>query len=78
MKHHELNAVTGILPGGVSGDLINMKDGSRKNTHAVDYNKFFVKQRTPHIYPLLKAHKLAFADLKEVNPDEVCEKFLPD
>ena len=74
VKRHELIAVTGMLPGGVSGDLINMKDGSRKDAHAVDYNEFFAKQRTPHIYPLLKAHKLALADLIEVKPDEVCEK----
>ena len=31
----ELTAVTGVLPGGVSGKL-KKKDGTRKDTHAID------------------------------------------
>ena len=57
IDRNELASVTGLLPGGVSGKL-KKKDGSRKYTHAIDSNEFFVKQQTPYIYPLLKAHKL--------------------
>ena len=41
-------------------------DGTRKDTRAIDSNEFFVKQPTPYIYPLLKAHKLNLAELKQV------------
>ena len=69
----ELTAVTGILPGGVNGKL-KKKDGTRKDTHAIDINKYFAKQVTPYVYPLLKAHKLKLEDLKLVKPNEVSEK----
>ena len=30
----------------------------------LDSNEYFVKQPTPYVYPLLKAHKLKLDDLK--------------
>ena len=69
----ELTAVTGVLPGGVSGKL-KKKDGTRKDTHAIDSNEYFAKQSTPYVYPLLKAHKLNLDELKKVKPHEVSEK----
>ena len=73
IERNELIAVTGILPGGANGVLKN-KDGSRKDTRAIDSNECFVKQPTPYVYPLLKAHKLSIEELKNVKPDEVSQK----
>ena len=70
----ELTAVTGILPGGVSGELVNSKTGQRKDTRAIDSNELFTEQSTPYVYPLLKAHKLTLDELKNVKPDEVSLK----
>ena len=70
----ELTAVTGILPGGVSGELVNNKTGQRKDTRAIDSNELFTEQSTPYVYPLLKAHKLTLDKLKNVKPDEVSLK----
>ena len=57
INRSELTAVTGILPGGANGKL-KKNDGTRKDTRAIDSNEYFVKQPTPYVYPLLKAHKL--------------------
>ena len=73
IDRNELTAVTGVLPGGVSGKLTK-RDGTRKDTHAIDYNEYFAKQLTPYVYPLLKAHKLKLEDLKKVKPEEVSTK----
>ena len=51
----EIISVTGLLPGGVTWDLKN-NDGTIKYTRTIDTNECFTKQRTPYIYPLLKAH----------------------
>ena len=73
LDRNELVAVTRVLPGGVNGNL-KKRDGSRKDTRAIDSNEFFVKQQTPYIYPLLKAHKLKLEDLKKIKPEEVSLK----
>ena len=59
----ELTAVTGLLPGGVKGDLKN-NDGSLKFTRAIDANEYFSRQNTPYIYLLLMGHKLPLEELK--------------
>ena len=69
----EVISVTGLLPGGVTGDLKN-NDGTIKYTRTVDTNEYFAKQRTPYIYPLLKAHKLSLDELKSIKPTEVSNK----
>ena len=69
----ELTAVTGLLPGGVKGDLKN-NDGSIRYTRAIDANEYFTRQNTPYIYPLLKGHKLPLEELKSVKPEEVCDR----
>ena len=48
IERKELTAVTGLLPGGVKGNLKN-RDGSVKYTRAIDANEFFAKQDTPSI-----------------------------
>lgn len=42
IERKELTAVTGLLPGGVKGNLKN-RDGSVKYTRAIDANEFFAK-----------------------------------
>ena len=73
ISRNELTAVTGILPGGTKGNLKN-KDGTRKDTRAIDSNECFVQQSTPYVYPLLKAHKLSIEELRNTLPDEVSTK----
>ena len=70
----EHTAVTGILPGGVSGKLKHPNTNLRKDTRAIDSNELFTQQTTPYVYPLLKAHKLHFEELKSIKPDEVSQK----
>ena len=69
----ELCAVTGQLAGGSNGNL-RRKDHRLKYTRATDMNELFTKQKTPYIYPLLKAHKLSMAEIVKIKPDEVCDK----
>ena len=66
-------AVTGLLPGGANGQL-KTKTGGVKFTHATDSNELFAQQRTPYVYPLLKAHKIPLADLRKIKPNEVHAK----
>ena len=66
----ELTGVTGLLAGGVSGTLKN-RDGSIKYTKAIDSNELFSKQKTPYVYPLFKAHKIALADFLKILPEHV-------
>jgi hypothetical protein len=73
IAREELIAVTGLLPGGADGKL-KTNSGGVKFTRATDSNELFAQQRTPYVYPLLKAHKLSLSDLQKVKPDEVHEK----
>ena len=66
-------AVTGILPGGVSGKQTK-KGGLRKDTGALNYNEYYTKQPTRYIYPLLKAHKLTLEYLREISSNVIKEK----
>ena len=73
ISRDELAAVTGILAGGANGKL-KMDNGDTKFTRALDSNELFSEQRTPYVYPLLKAHKLSIDEIKQVKPDEVHQK----
>ena len=66
----ELTGVTGLLAGGVCGKLRH-DDGSIKYTKAIDSNELFARQKTPYVYPLFKAHKIAFEDLLKVLAEHV-------
>jgi hypothetical protein len=73
VSREELAAVTGVLAGGANGKLTT-ETGETKFTRALDSNELFSEQRTPYVYPLLKAHKLSLDEIKQVKPDEVHEK----
>ena len=73
ISRDELIAVTGLLPGGANGQL-KTKTGGTKFTHATDSNELFSQQRTPYVYPLLKAHKIPLAELRNIKPEEVHTK----
>ena len=73
ISRDELGAVTGRLAGGADGKL-KTQSGGIKFTRATDSNELFSQQKTPYIYPLLKAHKLPLDDLKKVKPEEVYHK----
>ena len=66
----EMIAVTGLLPGGGNGQL-KTNTGGVRFTHATDSKELFAQQRTPYVYPLLKAHKLTLADLQSTEPHKV-------
>ena len=70
ISRDELIAVTGLLPGGANGQL-KTKTGGIKFTHATDSNKLFAQQRTAYVYPLLKAHKIPLAVLRNIKTEEV-------
>ena len=42
------------VQGGVSGTL-KKRDGTPKDTQAIDSNEYFAKQTTTYVYPLLKS-----------------------
>ena len=69
----ELGAVTGLLAGGADGKL-KTASGGIKFTRATDSNELFTQQKTPYIYPLLKAHKVSLEELRRIKPEEVHEK----
>ena len=69
-SRQELLAVTGLMAGGANGKL-KTNSGGMKFTRATDSNELFAQQKTPYIYPLLKAHKVPLEDLKSIKPDEV-------
>ena len=73
ISKNELTAITGLLPGGVSGKLRNV-DGSIKFTRIKASNELFSKQTTPYVYPLFKLHKLHIDDILQLQPDHVAEK----
>ena len=73
ISRDELAAVTGLLAGGANGTL-KTASGGMKFTHATDSNELFAEQKTPYVYPLLKAHKIPLEQLKEVKPGEVHKK----
>ena len=73
ISRDELIAVTGLLPGGANGQL-KTETGGVKFTHATDSNELFAQQRTPYVYPLLKAHKIPLTDLRNIKPEEVHTK----
>ena len=73
VSRDELAAVTGLLAGGIDGKL-NTETGGVKFTHATDSNELFAQQKTPYVYPLLKAHKLPLKELRRIKPEEVEEK----
>ena len=68
----ELTSVTGLLAGGVSGDLLN-PDGSLKFTRIKENNELFAKQSTPYVYPLFKLHKMPIERVLQLRPDEVAD-----
>ncbi len=70
IMREELVAVTGLLPGGIDGKLKTATGGVRF-THATDSNELFAQQKTPYVYPLLKAHKVPLEQLKTIKPEEV-------
>ena len=70
LSKEELAAVTGLLAGGANGKLKN-RDKSTKFTRTLNTTELFVKQTTPYVYPLFKAHKLAKSDLLVIPTDEV-------
>ena len=65
ISREELAAVTGVLAGGANGKL-KMNNGDIKFTRALDSNELFSEQRTPYVYPLLKAHKLSIDEIKQI------------
>ena len=65
-----LACVTGLLAGGKSGKLKN-KNGSMKFTNILSSKELFAQQMTPYVYPLIKAHKIARADLLCIQPNDV-------
>ena len=73
ISNRELTAVTGILPGGASGELKN-SDGSMKYTRIKENNELFARQSTPYVYPLFKLHKLPMETILQLQPNEVAEK----
>ena len=73
VSRDELASVTGLLAGGADGKL-KTASGGIKFTRATDSNELFAQQKTPYIYPLLKAHKVPLEELKQVKPEEVYEK----
>ena len=73
ISRDELIGVTGLLPGGANGQL-KTKTGGIKFTHATDSNELFSQQRTPYVYPLLKAHKIPLEELRNIKPEEVHTK----
>ena len=73
IKRDKLAAVTGLLAGGSYGTL-KTASGGMKFTHATDSNVLFAEQKTPYIYPLLKAHKLSLTELKQIKPEDVHER----
>ena len=72
ITRQELTAVTGLLPGGVSGTLLN-QDGSLKFTRIKENNELFAKQSTPYVYPLFKLHKVPIERIIHLQPSEVAE-----
>ena len=73
ISKNELTAVTGLIAGGISGELKN-GDGSIKFTRAINNNELFVRQRAAYVYPLFKCHKIPFKDLLTIQSNEVNDK----
>ena len=72
ISRNELTVVTGLLPGGVCGTLLN-PDGSLKFTRIKENNELFARQSTPYVYPLFKLHKLPIERILQLQPGEVAE-----
>ena len=70
---NELTAVTGLLAGGVNGELRN-EDGSLKFTRVNANAELFAKQSTPYVYPLFKVHKISIEQLTQITANEVATK----
>ena len=67
----ELAAVTGILAGGVNGELKAPGTNNIIFTRAIDSNELFAEQKPAYVYPLLKIHKLTMDEILQVQPNEV-------
>ena len=70
----ELTALTGLIPGGTTGNKKNKRTGTPKLTQVISQKELFAEQETPYVYPLFKAHKLSKSTLLSVKPEEVHEK----
>ena len=45
-----------------------------KYTRAIDSNELFARQRTPHVYPLFKLHKISLEEALLINPINVASE----